>query len=199
MKRATTLLLALSCVLVSCKKNDVASTDISTWPSFDAPVVAKTANIPLPAACTLITAREAAAVLNQEVSLMANEPENCIWASAGNPGQITMFMVQLSRSETPAEAQALFDASTGLSSDLNTTINKQLGERTHKSDSEIEGLGDAAWHSGSNADLLGTETIIVRKGNMVLHISITGMTTTGKLQGFSDRLKTAARTATGRF
>jgi hypothetical protein len=199
MKSATTLLLALSCLLISCKQHDTASADTSTWPSFDSPEVAKTENVVLPPACTLVTAAEAATVLGQEVSPMSNEPGNCIWASAGNPGQFTLFMVQLSRGETPAETQTLFDAMTGLTSDLHTTINKQLGERTRKSGSEIEGLGDAAWHSGSNADLIGTEQFVVRKGNVVLQLSITGMTRTGKLQGFSGRLETAARDAAGRF
>lgn len=170
------------------------------WPSFDAPPPKAAAQQkPLPRACQLVTEKEAVAVLDQPVGLMGDEVENCMWASAGNPGHITMLMVQISREDSVESADTVFGAMTSMPGDLNALINGQMGERTLKSGQEIDDLGDAAWRSASNADLIGTEQLVVRSGTVVIQFNITGMTKTGKLEGLSQRLEVAARRALERI
>lgn len=173
----------------------------TSWPSFDAPPPTKTAaeQKPLPRACELVTEQEAVAVLDQPVGLMGDEAESCIWASAGNPGNITMLMVQLNRDETVEAADTTFGAMTSMPGDINALINGLMGERTQKSGQEIDDLGDAAWRSASNADLIGTEQLVVRSGTVVLQLNLTGMTKSGKLEGLSQRLEVAARRAVERI
>ena len=50
-----------------------------------------------------------------------------------------------------------------------------MGEKTKKSGQSLDGLGDEAWLSTSNADLIGNTSLIVRKGTVVLNMSIIGM------------------------
>lgn len=177
-----------------------ADSGASEWPSQSAPPKAvAVAQKPLPPACTLVTAEEAGAIIGQEVGLMGDEPENCVWASAGNPGMFTMVMVQLARESSVAQAETMFDAMSNAPGALNALINDQAGSKTQKSGQEIDGLGDAAWRSGSNADLIGTQQLVVRKGTTVISINITGMTKDGKLKGFEQRLEAAARTAVSRL
>ncbi|MBL8269668.1 hypothetical protein [Steroidobacter sp.] len=195
------LLVSLSLMsLCACGGESAPSSKEAAWPSFEAPPAEKVAESkPLPRACELVTGEEASVVLDQPTGLMGDEVENCVWASAGNPGHITMLMVQIGREHSVEEAETMFDAMTGLPGDLNAMINGQLGERMRKSGQEIDDLGDAAWRSASNADLIGTEQLVVRQGRVVLQINITGMTKTGKLDGLSQRVEVAARRALERI
>ncbi|MDO9452800.1 MAG: hypothetical protein Q7J29_08055 [Stagnimonas sp.] len=184
--------------LAACNKgSDSAPQSASEWPSFDqAAPATKTASTPLPKACALVPAEQAQVVLAQPVSLMSDEPENCIWASAGNPGQITMLMVNVSDNDDVAMAQTVFNALTGLQGNLSGTVNAQLGEKTKKSGQELEDLGDEAWVSGSNMDLIGTQQLVVRKGARILTLNITGMTKgKGMSEGLAPRLQALARSA----
>ena len=181
-----------------------ASASDAEWPAFDAPAApqpdAVAAPVALPRACALVEAAEAEAVLKQPVAPMSDEPENCVWASQGSPGRIAMFMVNLVGNESTAQAQTMFDAMTGMSGGLNALINEQAGKRvpTRKSGQELDGLGDAAWWSGGNADLISQEQLVVLRGTTLLQLSVTGMT---KGEGTDHRapLQAAARTALARM
>lgn len=153
----------------------------------------------LPRACTLVTEAEAQAVVGQPVGLMADEPENCMWASAGHPGRMTMFMVQIVRGDDDASTRALYESLTGLSGDLNAMVNDKLGAKTQASGAAVADLGDAAWRSDSNADLVGTRQLVVRKGLVVLVLNITGMNRDGTGDGFDARMETAGRAALARM
>ncbi len=184
--------------LAACNKgSETAPPSASEWPSFDQAAAApKAARTPLPKACALVSAEQAEAVLKQPVSLMSDEPENCIWASAGNPGQITMLMVNVSDNDDVAMAQSVFNALTGLQGNLSSTVNAQLGEKTKKSGQELDDLGDEAWVSGSNMDLVGTQQLVVRKGARILTLNITSMTKgKGMADGLGARLQALARSA----
>jgi len=176
-----------------------ASTD-AAWPALEAPEPQKAAaQQPLPKACDLVSAEQAQALLQQPVSLMSDEPENCMYASAGNPGQITMLMVTLVQNDDLAMAEQVYQSLTGLQGDLSAAANAQLGQKTKKSGQELDDLGDAAWLSGSNMDIIATKQILLRKGTVILHIHITGMSKTSKLEGFDARLIALARNAEPRL
>lgn len=203
---SASLTLALACafLIAACAKQggdgeNAASAASSNWPDFDDTPNAAVARQPLPRACSLVTAEEAQTVLGQTVGQMSDEPENCIWASSEHPGRITMLMVQLMREETPESADTVFDALTGAPGQLNAMVNQQMGAKTNKSGQEIEGLGDVAWRSASNADLIGTEQLIVRKGLLILVLNVTGMPQGGDASALGPRLETAGRAALTRI
>lgn len=190
-----TFLLIVGCV----GKADDASTQ---WPALndtDANTMIATPRKNLPRACTLITAKEAQAVISYPAVSMADDPENCMWAGGDNPGRLTMFMVQILRADTPAETAVLFDNLTGLSGNLGMAVNEQLGQKTRKSGQDIEGLGDAAWCSSSNADLVGTQQMIVRNGTIILSLNVTGMTKGERKPSLCPQLETASRKAFSRL
>lgn len=166
------------------------------WPSFDAPDPAATqksiAKTPLPRACDLMSATQAEQVLAQSVSLLSDEVDVCMWSSADHPGSITMLMVLVSDHDDEAMAQEVFAATAGLQGNLSSMINQQVDTKTKKSGQELDDLGDEAWLSASNVDLIGTQQLVVRKGTRVLTLNVTGM---GKTDGLGKRLEAAARQA----
>ncbi len=192
--------------LVACGSSDSAPgrTDTAAateWPAFEqAPQAPPTKfTTPLPRACELASAPEAEAVLAQVVTLMSDDPESCMWSSSAGVGRITMLLVQPSEQEDVAMAQSVFNAITGLTGNLATTVNKQIGEVTRKSGQELEDLGDEAWLSsasigaGFGPHQLGTQQLVVRKGKRLLTLNVTG---SSKTEGLATRLETLARTAT---
>ena len=198
---AIAVITALAALISGCdKKADAESTD---WPSVEAATASSSSKEapagPLPRACALLTMEEAQTVIGQSAGQMADDPENCMWASSEHPGRMTMLMVQVIRGGTPAETDTLYENLTGLSGNLNMAVNDALGEKTSKSGQEVEGLGDAAWCSASNADLIGAQQLIVRNGTIILSLNITGMTKGERQASLCPRLEVAGRTALGRL
>ena len=142
-----------------------------------------------------MTAEQAEALLQQPVTLMSDEPENCIWTSSSHPTQITMLMVNLVQNEDEAMAQTVFNGLTGLQGNLSSMANAQLGQPNKKSGQELEEIGDEAWMSGSNMDLIATKQIVARKGAVIFNLNITGMSKSNKLEGFDARLVALAQSA----
>lgn len=190
---------AAALALGACGKGEApAATASGDWPAFDQPDArpkAVAAQKALPRACALVTAEQAEALLQQPVSLMSDEPENCLWASAGSPGQITMLIVNLVQNDDEAMAETVFNSLTGLQGNLSGMVNAKVGEKTKKSGQELEDLGDDAWMSGSNMDLIAAKQIVARKGLVIFNLNITGMSQSSKLEGFDARLIALARTA----
>lgn len=151
---------------------------------------------PLPQACTLLSAEEAQAVLGQPVALMSDDPENCIWSSQGHPGQIAMFMVQISQERSAPEANTMFEAIVNASGGLNPTVNAGIGAEDRSQAGALTGIGDAAWRSTGNADAIGTRQMVIRKGRRLLNLNVTGM---GPADGLDARLESAARDAIARL
>lgn len=195
MRNHLTLLLALVS-LAACSGEQASAEQSTNWPSFDQPSVAEkpktTAAKPLPNACALVSAEQAQAVLQQNASTMNDEPESCIWVSSDSPGSITMLMVQVSDNEDEDMAQQVFNGITGLQGNLNELVNQNVGAKTKKSGQELDDLGDEAWMSASNADLIGTQQLVVRKGTRLLTLNVTGM---GKTDGLAQRMEALARSA----
>ena len=177
---------AAALLLVGCGKSDEAAAS-GSWPQFDQAAATPAPKAALPTACALVSAVQAEALLQQPVSPMGDEPENCIWASAGHPGQMTMLMVNLVQNEDLAMAQTVFQSLTGLQGDLSGMVNAQLAEKTRKSGQELDDLGEM--------DLIATRQIVARKGTVIFNLNITGMSKTAKLEGFDARLVALARTA----
>ncbi len=197
------LILASAATLLMSGCGEKADAESTDWPSVEA-ATASTASKdapagPLPRACTLLTMEEAQTVIGQSAGQMADDPENCMWASSEHPGRMTMLMVQVIRGGTPAETDTLYENLTGLSGNLNMAVNDQLGKKTSKSGQDIEGLGDAAWCSASNADLIGAQQLVVRNGTIILSLNITGMTKGERQASLCPRLEVAGRTALGRL
>mgnify|MGYP001591207339 CR=1 FL=1 len=195
--RLTLLALAVLPALAACGKGSDSDPASSTqWPAFDQPAAPqKVESKPLPKACALVTAAQAEALLQQPVSLMSDEPENCLWASAGNPGQITMLMVNLIQNDDEAMALQVFQSLTGLQGNLSSMVNEKVGAKTQKSGQEIEEIGDEAWMSASNMDLVGTRQLVVRKGAVIFHLNITGMSTGSTPKSFDSGLIALAKNA----
>lgn len=190
------LLLPLTMLALMACNSDQASAEQTSWPEFDqsaANAKPKATNAkPLPRACALVSAEQAEAVLQQRVSTMNDDPESCIWASADSPGSITMLMVQVSDNEDEDMAQQVFNSITGLHGNLNELVNRNVDAKTKKSGQELDGLGDEAWWSASNADLIGAQQLVVRKGTRLLTLNVTGM---GKTDGLAQRMEALARSA----
>ncbi len=195
------LTIAAMPLLSACGKK--ADAESAEWPAIEAATASaassETKTGPLPRACTLLTMEEAQTVIGQSAGQMADDPENCMWASSEHPGRMTMLMVQVIRGGTHAETDTLYENLTGLSGHLNMAVNDQLGKKTGKSGQEVEGLGDAAWCSASNADLIGAQQLIVRNGTIILSLNITGMTKGEQQASLCPRLEAAGRTALGRL
>ena len=195
------LLIAAMPLVAGCdKKADAISTE---WPAVEGTAASDAGKDapagPLPRACTLLTAEEAQTAIGQSAGQMADDPENCMWASSEHPGRMTMLMVQVIRGGTPAETDALYQNLTGLSGHLNMAVNEPLGKKTSTSGQDIGGLGDAAWCSASNADLVGAQQLVVRSGTLVLSLNITGMTKGEPQASLCPRLEIAGRAALGRL
>lgn len=133
---------------------------------------------PLPKACALIDAARVQVVLGQPAGLMGDDPENCVWASQGHPGNIAMLMVQISEESSDADAKTMFDA-------MVSALGGDQG-----SDDAPQGLGDQAWRTRGNLDAVTARAIAVRKGRRVLVLNVTGMRADA---GLDARLEQAAR------
>lgn len=202
MRKASLLPLLLALGLSACKAEQAAApAGSSDWPSFDQATRARPPDpepsTPLPNACELVSAAEAQAVLGQEVTLMSDDPENCMWASSAGIGSITMLLVQVGDSEDLETAQAVFNAVTDLTGNLASLVNQQIGEKSKKSGQELDDLGDEAWRSTASvgADYgaglqIGGQQLVVRKGRRMLHFNVTG---SSKTEGLSARLEALAR------
>lgn len=194
----TPLAIALALLLAGCGKSAETAAE-TQWPSPAAETATAALPETLPMPCTLVTADDAKAVIGTEVGEMANEQDACLWAGGDNPGAITMLMVQLIRADSAEESATLFDSLTGLSGNLAMAVNDAAGTPTRKSGQDIEGLGDAAWCSASNADLVGTQQVIVRSGTVLLTLNVTGMTKGERQASLCPKLEAAARQAFARL
>lgn len=199
---ATLALAACSQASDNAADTTADTTAESAWPSPDvatAPADTAEALAELPRPCTLVTADDAQAVIGSEVGQMADDQDVCMWAGGDNPGAITMLMVQVFRADTPEETAVLFDNLAGLSGNLGEMVNQAIDKPTRKSGQDIEGLGDAAWCSASNADLIGTQQLIVRSGRIILTLNVTGMTKGERAASLCPKLEAAGRLAYGRL
>lgn len=191
--------LLLICALAACSSEPAdADKTAGAWPSFEASDSPATAvpesTTPLPRACDLVTAEQAQQVLGPSAVLMSDDAEACTWASSDHPGRFTMLMVVVVDNDDVAMAQEVFQATTGMQGNLSAMVNKQLGEKTRKSGRELEDLGDDAWLSSSNMDLVDGHQLMVRKGTRLLTLNVTGMAL-AKSEGLPQRLEDLARSA----
>ena len=147
---------------------------------------------PLPKACALLDAAQAQTVLGQPAGLMGDEPENCLWASQGHPGQIAMLMVQVSEETSDEEAQTMFDAMVKAAGGVTGAVNAGLGTDDRSRDGTLAGLGDRAWRTTGRVDAIAARQILVRKGRRLLYLNVTGMRADS---GMDARLEQAARDA----
>lgn len=178
--RPFALLLALA-LLPGCQRD--ATTPASDAGTPQAAVASSTPDTPLPKACALLDAARVQVLLGQPAGVMSDDPENCVWASQGHPGNITMFMVQLSESADAEEAQGMFDA-------MVSALGGTQGGTTP------QGLGDRAWRKQGQLDAVQARAIVVRKGPRLLVLNVTGMRADPALDG---RLEQAARDAITRL
>jgi hypothetical protein len=174
-RRILPLLMVLA--LSACQdKND---NNVSGLPSFDeenkSVAAAATQKKPLPQPCSLVSIADAQVVVAQPMAVMSSDEKLCAYQSAGQAGDFTSLMINLSDNEDEAMAIEIYRAISGQSGKLNKMVNDQMGEKTKKSGQSLDGLGDEAWLSTSNADLIGNTSLIVRKGTVVLNMSIIGM------------------------
>lgn len=175
MRIAPTMLMIM--MLSACQdKND---NKISVLPSFDdkSRAVAHPAaeNKPLPKPCSLASVADAQLVVAQPMALMSSDDKLCAYQSAGQAGDFTSLMINLSDNDDEAMAVEVFRAIAGQSGKLNKMVNDQIGEKTKKSGQSLDGLGDEAQLNFSNAGMVGNGSLVVRKGSVVLNLSIIGM------------------------
>lgn len=174
-RRILPLLMVL--VLSACdSKND---NNVSGLPSFDeenkSVAAAAAQKKALPPPCSLVSVADAQVVVAQPMAVMSNDEKLCAYQSTGQAGNFTTLMINLNDNEDDAMAIDVYRALTGQSGKLNKMVNDQLGEKTKKSGQSLEGLGDEARLNSSNADLIGNTSLVVRKGTVILNMSIIGM------------------------
>ena len=198
--RSQLLLAAAAAALIAGCSQASDTSDSTDWPEVEqASTTADEPPADLPRPCTLVTADEAQVVVGSEVGQMADDADVCMWAGGDHPTQITMLMVQLFRADTVDETATLFENLAGLSGNLGMMVNESLEKPTRKSGQDIEDLGDAAWCSASNADLIGTHQLIVRRGRVLLSLNITGLTKDGRQASRCPQLEAAGRQAFARL
>jgi hypothetical protein len=185
--------LALGLTLAAC--GEAISTTGASPAAAPKTVAAKasTKSAPLPRACGLVSDAEAQTLLGLQVAKMDDSPENCLWSAASNvPGRFTMLMVQPMQMESVSEAESTFEVLVEGLDALNKSLNDATKRRTRKQGVTIEGVGDSAWRSGGNVDLIGTNRLVARKGARILVINITGGV---KPDGLGERMEALAKTA----
>ena len=173
----STLLLMLALMLGACEQKKEAP-EAGGLPAFgepDQPADTAAAQKPLPAPCSLVSAADAQAVTAQPMAVMSDEPELCAYNSTASAGTFTTLMVNLSNNDDEAMAIDVFRAIAGLPGKLNKMVNDQMGEKTKKSGKTLDGLGDEARLVGGNTDMVGQTSLVVRKGRVVLNLSVIGM------------------------
>jgi hypothetical protein len=84
-------------------------------------------------------------------------------------------MVNLSNNDDEAMAVDVFRAIAGLPGKLNKMVNDQMGEKTKKSGQTLDGLGDEARLMKGNTDMIGQTSLVVRKGVVVVNLTVIGM------------------------
>lgn len=188
--------LSLVLTLSACEqKKESPDAGLPAFGAPDAPATtqAEAAHKPLPQPCSLVSAADAQAVTTQPMAEMARDLLVCAYNStggAGNAGNFTTLMVNLSDNDDEAMAVDVFRAIAGQSGKLNKMVNDQMGEKTRKSGQTFDGLGDEARLNVSNADLTSNTTLVVRKGRVVLTLAVIGM---GGDPESGARLETLAR------
>jgi hypothetical protein len=192
--------LAMTVALSACSDDQAAAGSADAWPAFDKTETPSneeaTSAAPLPRACDLVSTEQAQTALNQNANLMSDDPEACVYASTDHPGTITMLMVLISENDDIGMAQQVFNGVTGIQGNLSELVNQQVDARTKKSGREIDDLGDEAWWSGSNTDLVAGQQLVVRKGRRILTLNVTGM---GSTDGLAQRMEALAHSATPRL
>jgi hypothetical protein len=189
------LRLLLLSVLVLSACQDKNNNKVSDLPAFGAPDSTATPSAPvkkkaLPEPCALVSVAEAQVAVGQPMTLTSSDAKLCAYQSTGQAGDIASLMVNLSDNDDEAMAVDVFRALTGQSGKLNKMVNDQMGEKTQKSGRSLDGLGDEARLNSSNADMIGNTSLIVRKGSIVLNLSIIGM---GSDPAAGERLEALAR------
>lgn len=190
--RLTSLSLLLG-LLAACSKTESPPAAVET-PAPAATTASAPAELPRP--CAFLSAEQASSILGNEAGLMVDEPENCSYTASAGVGQIAFLMLAVQRHESEAMAIEVYNSLTGLNPQLAKLTNDMAGEKTKKSGEQIDGLGDEAALAGGNFDLVGSRTLTVRKGAVVIHYNLTGMRSPAKPKdGLAQReaLITAAR------
>ncbi len=197
--RSIVLLGAGALVLTACQPKGADTSDSGLPTVATSAIAAPTiAAPPMPNACDLLTAEDAQAVLAQAAGLMSDDPENCLWASMENPGQISMLMLQVSEADDPALAQILFDALIGNEGDADVAG----GAPAVASNGQLlAGLGDAAWMSTATAEVIGARQLHVRKGVRLLSLNVTGMASadSNSQAALAERLHALASSAAAKL
>lgn len=157
---------------------------------------------PLPNPCTLLSAAEASAVLGNEAGLMVDDPENCTYTASAGMGQISFLMLSVQRLDSETESIEIYNALASMNAQLGQLANDAIDRKTRKSGESIDGLGDEALLSGGNFDLVGSRTLTIRKGRLVIHYNITAANSPYKPKdGLVQReaLLATARTLVGKL
>jgi type IV secretory pathway VirB10-like protein len=179
MMTSTRKILPLLMVLLLSACDNKNDNKVSGLPSFDEEnktvAVTTVQKKALPAPCSLVSVADAQLVVAQPMAVMSSEAELCAYQSAGQAGDFTSLMINLNDNDDEAMAIDVFRAIAGQSGKLNKMVNDQIGEKTKKSGQSLDGLGDEAKLNTSNAGLVGNTSLVVRKGTVILNISIIGM------------------------
>lgn len=189
--------LVMTAGVTACEqKKSSSEAGLPEFGSPDAPASAKAASPskPLPRPCSLVSTADAQAITGQPMSVMGDEAELCAYNSTGSAGSFTTLMVNLGRHEDEEMAIEIFRGIAGLPGKLNKMVNDQIDEKTRKSGQTLDGLGNEARLSSSNADLTSNTSLVVRKGRVVLNLSVIGMDGDPET---GTRLETLARKIVG--
>jgi hypothetical protein len=171
---ASFLLLILP--LWACEqKKETTVTGLPEFGATDQSAHKVVANKTLPQPCTLVSAEDAKAVTSHSMTEMIREVPMCLYRSSDSPASFTTLMINLSENDDEEMAIEVFRGIAGLPGKLNKMVNDQMASVTKKSAQMIEGLGDEARLVKGNTDKIGQTFLVVRKGRIVLTLTVIGM------------------------
>ncbi len=144
--------------------------------------------------CQLLTPADVQTTFGHAVEVMADEPETCVYNSKGNvtdSAPFTMLTLSLLPNANETEAKETLQLSLKMQDFMGGVINDAMKTPNQQSQQVLTGIGNEAYLTVGNLDLLSNTQLIFRKGRMVMTLGAVG------LQGEPEvgKLETLARLA----
>jgi hypothetical protein len=142
--------------------------------------------------CQLVTAADVQAVFGNQVETMADEPETCTYNSKGavtDVAPFTMLIITLTPNADEAEARDAMQMMLKMQGFIGDVVNDAMTAPNTHALQTLDGVGDEAYLSKGNLDLMSNTQLTLRKGRMVLNMGAIGL----KGDAEAGKLETLAR------
>lgn len=142
--------------------------------------------------CQVVTAADVQAVFGNVVETMADEPETCTYNSKGavtDVAPFTMLIITLTPNTDEAEAKDALQMMLKMQGFIGDAVNDAMKAPNTHALQTLDGVGDEAYLSKGNLDLMSNTQLTLRKGRMVLNMGAIGLK--GDVE--AEKLATLAR------